>query len=144
MPAADKERWVSMVVDTVLVNVDTISQIPKILETVLEYSLDEASEISDTLQDPGAIDLIRRFSGALEGRDQFTFDDFHAIVNGLKQATKRKGKQLFHPLRAALSGKSSGPELDKLIPLIETASNLGIKNILSCKNRVQAFLARHG
>ena len=54
------------------------------------------------------------------------------------------GKQLFHPLRAALTAASSGPELDKLIPLIETAAQLKIKGILSCKERVAAFLHRYG
>jgi glutamyl-tRNA synthetase len=62
----------------------------------------------------------------------------------LKETTKRKGKQLFHPLRAALTAKSSGPELDKLIPLIETAAQLRIDGVLGCKDRVKAFLARHG
>jgi len=66
------------------------------------------------------------------------------MVGSLKEATKRKGKQLFHPLRAALTAKSSGPELDKLIPLIEMAARLGIHGVLSCKDRVKAFLARYG
>ena len=48
------------------------------------------------------------------------------------------------PLRAALTAKSSGPELDKLIPLIEMAARLGIHGVLSCKDRVKAFLARYG
>jgi glutamyl/glutaminyl-tRNA synthetase len=65
-------------------------------------------------------------------------------VGRLKDATKRKGKQLFHPLRAALTAKSSGPELDKLIPLIETAARLGIKDVIGCKQRVKTFLARYG
>ena len=66
------------------------------------------------------------------------------MVGSLKEATKRKGKQLFHPLRAALTAKSSGPELDKLIPLIEMAARLGIYGVLSCKDRVKTFLARYG
>lgn len=55
-----------------------------------------------------------------------------------------EGKQLFHPLRATITAKSSGPELDKLIPLIETASRLRVKDVLSCKDRVKTFLTRYG
>jgi glutamyl-tRNA synthetase len=36
----------------------------------------------------------------------------------IKEQTGRKGKMLFHPLRLALTGKESGPELAQLLPLI--------------------------
>jgi glutamyl-tRNA synthetase len=36
----------------------------------------------------------------------------------LKSITGRKGKALFHPLRLALTGKTDGPELAALLPLI--------------------------
>ena len=41
-------------------------------------------------------------------------DDFNAFMNLLKERTGAKGKQLFMPLRAALSGRMDGPELAKL------------------------------
>src|SRR3984893_8330406 len=39
----------------------------------------------------------------------------------LKEATGRKGKALFHPLRLALTGREDGPELAALLPLIGRA-----------------------
>jgi glutamyl-tRNA synthetase len=39
----------------------------------------------------------------------------------LKSATGRKGRALFHPLRLALTGRESGPELANLLPLIGRA-----------------------
>ncbi len=39
----------------------------------------------------------------------------------LKKATGRKGRELFHPLRLALTGRESGPELAALLPLIGRA-----------------------
>lgn len=39
----------------------------------------------------------------------------------IKTATGRKGKALFHPLRLALTGAESGPELAALLPLIGRA-----------------------
>lgn len=39
-------------------------------------------------------------------------------TNAAKTATGRKGKALFHPLRLALTGKDSGPEIAELLPLI--------------------------
>jgi glutamyl-tRNA synthetase len=39
-------------------------------------------------------------------------------TSALKEATGRKGKSLFLPLRLALSGRSRGPEMDKFLPLV--------------------------
>ena len=36
----------------------------------------------------------------------------------LKQASGRKGRALFHPLRLALTARENGPELKTLLPLI--------------------------
>lgn len=41
-----------------------------------------------------------------------------AWTGALKQATGRKGRALFHPLRLALTGRDQGPELAVLLPLI--------------------------
>ena len=45
-------------------------------------------------------------------------------TGALKRATGLKGKALFHPLRLALTGRESGPELAKLMPLIGRAKIL--------------------
>ncbi|UYN96912.1 MAG: glutamate--tRNA ligase [Enhydrobacter sp.] len=37
---------------------------------------------------------------------------------GLASASGRKGKALFHPLRLALTGRETGPEMARLLPLI--------------------------
>ena len=41
-----------------------------------------------------------------------------AWTNALKQASGRKGKALFMPLRLVLTGRAHGPEMSKLLPLI--------------------------
>lgn len=58
-------------------------------------------------------------------------DTFSAWVAELKQKTGKSGKNLFHPLRLALTAAAEGPELKALLPLIgrERAYNrlLGIE-----------------
>ena len=44
--------------------------------------------------------------------------DWPALTAGLKEATGRKGKGLFQPLRLALTGREHGPEMAALLPLI--------------------------
>jgi glutamyl-tRNA synthetase len=44
-----------------------------------------------------------------------------ALTAAVKTATGRKGRDLFHPLRLALTGRENGPELKNLLPLIGRA-----------------------
>lgn len=48
------------------------------------------------------------------------FDDttFNVWTANIKTATGRKGKDLFHPIRMALTAQADGPELKTLLPLI--------------------------
>jgi len=45
-------------------------------------------------------------------------DPWHALTDALKASTGRKGRALFHPLRKALTGRDSGPEMGPLLKLI--------------------------
>ncbi len=44
--------------------------------------------------------------------------NWDAWVEKLKQVTGRKGRELFHPLRLALTGRENGPELRVLLPFM--------------------------
>ena len=54
----------------------------------------------------------------LAGEIDWTGDPWHALTGALKEATGRKGKQLFLPLRRALTGMDHGPDMAALLPLI--------------------------
>lgn len=144
LPAVGQDEWVMMVSDTLLGGVDVVIEIPSALENVLAFPIDDSTAASEILEDAGALDLIRSFRTELEGYACLTFEGFRSIVSSLKKETGRKGRDLFHPLRVALTARSSGPELDKLIPLVETSAKLGVRGVLSCQARVDAFLSRHG
>ena len=70
-----------------------------------------------------------------------TAEQFKAWMNEIKTETGVKGKELFHPVRIALTGSHSGPEFDKLIPLIEEGSTLPLpEHIPSVRERVLNFI----
>jgi glutamyl-tRNA synthetase len=54
----------------------------------------------------------------IAGEIDWTGDPWHALTGALKEATGRKGKQLFLPLRRALTGMDHGPDMAALLPLI--------------------------
>ena len=56
--------------------------------------------------------------------EPWTKDTWGDWTNAVKTATGAKGKALFHPLRLALTGQESGPELKLLLPMIGRARTL--------------------
>ena len=57
-------------------------------------------------------------AGALLPAEPWDATTWGVWVSAVKTATGRKGRDLFHPLRLALTGQAQGPELAALLPLI--------------------------
>ena len=60
-------------------------------------------------------------------------------MSEVKAETGAKGKELFHPIRIAVTGFHSGPEFDKLIPILEEGSRLLPNQVRSVRERVEEF-----
>ncbi len=75
----------------------------------------------------------RAHSGAVSATD------FSGWMNQIKEATGVQGDELFQPIRIALTGTHSGPDFDKLIPLIEQGVELNL-GIPSVRERLDAFV----
>ena len=70
--------------------------------------------IPPVIEDQAFLDVA---SGLLPA-DAWGLETWHVWTEALKQATGRKGRSLFHPLRLALTGLETGPDLRHLLPLI--------------------------
>ncbi|WP_322964932.1 glutamate--tRNA ligase [Sphingomonas fuzhouensis] len=57
-------------------------------------------------------------AAAVAAQIDWDTDPWHALTAALKEATGRKGKTLFLPLRLALTGRAQGPDMAALLPLI--------------------------
>ena len=62
-------------------------------------------------------DYLARAASLLP-EEPWNLDTWSNWTGRLKQATGRKGRALFHPLRLALTGRETGPDLKHLLPLI--------------------------
>jgi glutamyl-tRNA synthetase len=70
--------------------------------------------IDPAIEEPGFLEQ----AAALLPPGEFDETSWGAWTQAVKSATGRKGKELFLPLRRALTGLDHGPELAKLLPLI--------------------------
>jgi glutamyl-tRNA synthetase len=67
------------------------------------------------------LDEAAKVAASLDWND----DAWHAMTDALKASTGRKGRALFHPLRRALTGRDSGPEMGPLLKLIGKERAIG-------------------
>ncbi|MGE5475915.1 MAG: glutamate--tRNA ligase [Bacteroidales bacterium] len=73
-----------------------------------------AGTVAPVIEDPAFTAAAAELLPA-EPWDQGTWGQ---LTSAVKAATGRKGRELFHPLRLALTGRENGPELKNLLPLI--------------------------
>ena len=58
--------------------------------------------------------LVKEAAGIAERLD-WSAEPWRALAAELKTSTGKKGRELFHPLRLALTGRDSGPEMARLL-----------------------------
>jgi glutamyl-tRNA synthetase len=61
--------------------------------------------------------FVKDAAAAAEGLD-WASEPWAALTNSLKASSGRKGRSLFMPLRLALTGRESGPEMAPLLARI--------------------------
>lgn len=84
--------------------------------------IDEAAEwwriVTGPIDQPAFPDEDRDYLSLAAQTLSWGDDPWHALTAALKEATGRKGKPLFLPLRQALTGMDHGPDMGELLPLI--------------------------
>ncbi len=73
---------------------------------------------AEPLIEPGDEDFVAQAMAMLPA-PPFTDATWSSWTDAVKQATGRKGKALFMPLRKAVTGMPSGPEMMDLMPLLQ-------------------------
>jgi nondiscriminating glutamyl-tRNA synthetase len=128
--------------------VDRLDQVPNRLRFLWEFDARLAvtrPDVAEILGEPGAVDVIEALARELSTAPRLTREGFRAVAERVRQTAGRKGRALFHPIRAALTGRTGGPELDMAVPAIDRGAELpessGVRRIVGCRERAAAFVA---
>ena len=128
-------------------SVDRLEEIPDRLAFLFAYDAHAAAEKSDVaavVEEPGAREVIAAMGDAIAG-PMLDRESFRAMATRVRERTGQKGKALFHPIRAALTGEVGGPELDLAVPAIDRGAALsadaGLARIQDCAFRARSFAA---
>ncbi|QIQ87769.1 glutamate--tRNA ligase [Erythrobacter sp.] len=74
--------------------------------------------VTGPIDRPAFLDEDRAYLAEAARTLEWGDDPWGALTSALKEATGRKGKALFLPLRQALTGMDHGPDMGELLPLI--------------------------
>jgi nondiscriminating glutamyl-tRNA synthetase len=147
IPSADliarRKAWFLDLLALYLPAVDHLDQLPAKSAAVFGYDIEAARRDPENAAVLGAdsarIVLAELASRVIAHSGPVTAEIFKNWMNEIKTATGIKGKELFHPARIALTGFHSGPEFDKLLPLIEDGAALGL-SLPTVRERIERFV----
>jgi glutamyl-tRNA synthetase len=147
IPAMDlisaRKAWFASLLALFLPAVDHLDQLPIKSEFIFGFDPGAAhadEENAAVLAVSSAKIVLAELAARIRANSgPVTAEGFKAWMNEIKAETGIKGKELFHPARIALTGRHSGPDFDKVIPLIEGGAALGLA-IPTVRQRIDQFM----
>jgi glutamyl-tRNA synthetase/nondiscriminating glutamyl-tRNA synthetase len=125
-------------------SVDRLEEIPDRVAFVFRW---DAARTADLVKaEPEGPRVVEAFREAVAALGPLSRESFRAAAAQARDRTGLKGRALFHPIRVALTGAESGPELDLAVPAIDRGASLGpdsgVAPVRSCADRAAAVLAQ--
>jgi nondiscriminating glutamyl-tRNA synthetase len=113
-----KERWLGAALEAVWEEVDTLSQLADRLRIFFDEGWSMEPEAERILAREENRKVVRGLEEELRRVEEITPENYRQILSGLGKKVGVSGRELYMPLRAALTGRTRGPELDKVFILL--------------------------
>jgi nondiscriminating glutamyl-tRNA synthetase len=99
-------------------NLIRLSQVEEYLGIFFDEKFFFEDGAKKVLSDHKNRETLRTVVNQLENTSEIRSDTWPSLLAQLEKKTGRKGKDLYAPLRAGITGKTKGPELIKTLPLL--------------------------
>ena len=118
-------QWLKQVLGVLKENIVVLSQVEEYLGIFFDEKFAFEEGAKTLLRDPANRETLRSALGVVEAWPESTSGEQASLLSQLEKNTGRKGKSLYAPLRAAVTGKVKGPELVRTLPLLGKERILG-------------------
>jgi nondiscriminating glutamyl-tRNA synthetase len=134
--------WLEKVVESLTERVDCFSDLAAEALVLFEFSASKIEdEAKEELRTECAQKVIKLFGEKISQLKSFDYDQFASMTEEIAEETGCRSKALYHPLRIALTTRTSGLKLDKFITLVEEGARLSFPAPLkNCSQRVSEIL----
>ena len=144
-PSAEQFAWSERAANLLGPHAADRAALTDLLALVFHYDAREIIALVDAhvvLSRYAARDVLRQLALLLLDGAPVTSDRFKEIVSALKEGLDLRGRELFHPLRLALAGRSGEGEFDRVILLLDDAASLPFAvPVKSARARILEFCA---
>jgi hypothetical protein len=145
-PSPEQLAWCDRAACLLGAQVDERAGLVELLSFVFYYDAAETlgrMESHLVMSRYAAREVLRQFSLALLDGAPLTPDRFSEIITAMKDSMEPRGRELFHPIRLALTGHSGDGALDRVILLLDSAATLPFAvPVKSARDRVVEFCSR--
>jgi nondiscriminating glutamyl-tRNA synthetase len=113
------ESWFQNVVGTVRAEAHLLNQLPDASAVFFQATPALEADAKAALAEPLAKSVVDTLVNELrQGAEDISSTDVEALQKKVAATTGAKGKSLFMPMRAVMTGKTHGPELKQILPLL--------------------------
>lgn len=110
--------WLRLVIETVKNDLTTLSDIGEHIGIFFDHPDYLSPEAETILNQPNALQVVETFDQGLAQEEGGAEDIYARAIRHVKTVLGVKGKGLFMPVRAALTGRTSGPELELVFAVL--------------------------
>ncbi len=115
----DKElEWTKSLVSLLQEKMSFGAEIVELSDMFFKDEADYEEDTKEVLAGETVPEVLKAFSEELEKLEHFKADEIKAAMKAVQKSTGQKGKNLFMPIRAAVSGQTHGPDLPQAIELL--------------------------
>lgn len=131
-------NWLERAAADIMMRVNKFSDAPEKFALFFDFSPEKMGEgAKKVLETECGRKVVKALDERLNKEREINFGQLAHISSEIKRDTGCRGKELFHPIRVAITAQISGLDLDKFIPLVEEGSKLKFPVPLkSCAQRV--------
>lgn len=122
-------------VESIRDNLEVLSDVTKYIEVYFKMETDFDDATKEILSYETTKPVLEAFKKNLENLEILDVDNYKSIIKAVQKETGAKGKKLFMAIRVGVSGKTKGPELDKLV------INLGKDEVINRINKILDMLS---
>jgi nondiscriminating glutamyl-tRNA synthetase len=122
--AAIDAKWLNEVIELVKTQLTTLAEIGSHIDIFFDDKYEITAEAKQILEKESSVAVVKEFGEYLKTAAGNPQENYLAAIKYIKEKTSAKGKELFMPIRAALTGKVYGPELDKVFAILGKDSAL--------------------
>ncbi len=127
-------------------SVDRLEEMPARVSFLFDWHAADAARL--VAAEPDGAKAVEALAAEIGDAPLLDREAFRAAAQRARERSGLKGKALFHPIRVALTGAESGPELDLAVPAIDRGAAIGpgegLRAIIGCAARLRALALRRG